>query len=332
MTIRALSFAAIALAGAEASSIYRGCLSETESTGKYSWDVASYQPYRRSNLMDMEVPSNYRITEAYICTGAGAGQLKGFQFTLSDPSNPGSAPISLPYMGKEVAAERCETVAVPGPIQTITTTTNHDEFVNSLTITTAGSDWIAAYPCSENCKNEKTWTFAADEPMVAMYGKLNDENKIKQLGWLTLDVDCQAAQEQDPTPPVLPPTPQPAPQPQPRPTPTNTDNSWTAFLYQLFEDSLWDRLSQDVNAQMQQPQGYVGYPGGGLAVEIFAHNQQDLRLNAKLNTKNGKSSTGYYLGCGAALTVIALGAYSYSKKGQKKVVTNVESGEFSFQI
>lgn len=313
MTIKALSFAAIALSGVEAHSIYRGCLSETESTGLYSYDVASYQPYRRANLMDLEVPSTYRITQAYICTGTGAGQLKGFQFTLSDPSDSSSTPISLPYMGKEVDAEKCDTVDVPGPIHSITTTTNHDEFVNSLTLTVAGSDWIAAYPCRENCKNEKTWTFADDEPMVAMFGKLNRDDKIKQLGWLTLDVDCQATYELEPEAPVLPPTPTPAPQP--RPTPTDTDNSWSAFFYQLFEDSLWDKLSQDVNAQMQQPQGYVGYPGGGLAVEIFAHNQEDLRLNAKLNAKNGKSSTGYYLGCGAALTVIALGVYTFSKKG-----------------
>ena len=80
-------------------------------------------------------------------------------------------------MGKEVNASKCETVNVPGPIQTITTTTNNDEFVNSLTMTSG--DWMAAYPCPENCANEKTWTFAEDEPLVAMYGKLNSENKIK---------------------------------------------------------------------------------------------------------------------------------------------------------
>ena len=91
-------------------------------------------------------------------------------------------------MGKEVDESKCETVDVPGPINTITTTTNRDEFVNSLTITSG--DWIAEYPCTEHCKNEKTWAFADDEPVVAMYGKLNDENKIKQLGWIKLDLDC----------------------------------------------------------------------------------------------------------------------------------------------
>ena len=91
-------------------------------------------------------------------------------------------------MGKIVDESKCETVNVPGPIQTITTTTNVDSFVDSLTITSG--DWMASYPCGENCANERTWTFAEDEPVVAMFGKLNDDSKIKQLGWLKLDLDC----------------------------------------------------------------------------------------------------------------------------------------------
>ena len=45
-------------------------------------------------------------------------------------------------MGKIVDEDRCETVVVPGPIDTITTTTNNQEFVNSLTITSG--EWLAA--------------------------------------------------------------------------------------------------------------------------------------------------------------------------------------------
>ena len=177
MTFKVLSFAALALSGVNAGVISRGCLSETEATGRNASDEASLQPYRRANMLELEVPSHYRITGAKVCTGANKGHLKGFEFTLSDPADSNSSPITLPYMGKIVDESRCETVSVPGPIQTITTTTNHDDFVNSLTITSG--DWMAAYPCPENCSNEKTWTFAEDEPLVAMYGKLNSENKIK---------------------------------------------------------------------------------------------------------------------------------------------------------
>ena len=74
-------------------------------------------------------------------------------------------------MGKETAENRCETVSVPGPIQTITTTTSRQQFVNSLTITSG--EWMLEYACEDHCENEKTWTFGDDEPMVAMYGKLN---------------------------------------------------------------------------------------------------------------------------------------------------------------
>ena len=112
-----------------------------------------------------------------------------------------------------------------------------------------------------------------------------------------------------------PPTPAPTPQPRPQPNPANYEQDWHAFLHQLFEDYLWDKLTIDVDAEMQQPQGYVGYAGNGLALEILAHNRDDLRLNAKLNSSSEKSSTGYYLGCAAFISAIALGATLYSKKG-----------------
>ena len=80
-------------------------------------------------------------------------------------------------MGKIVNEDRCETVSVPGPIDTITTTTSNQEFVNSLTITSG--EWLADWPCPNHCANQKTWTFSADEPVVAMFGKLNRDDKIK---------------------------------------------------------------------------------------------------------------------------------------------------------
>jgi uncharacterized protein HemX len=88
---------------------------------------------------------------------------------------------------------------------------------------------------------------------------------------------------------------------------------------------------------MQQPRGYVGYPGGNLAVEIYTHNRQDIRLNAKANKAAKKSSnTGLYLGSAAAMGVLALGAYAYNKKGQKTVQNDLNlsadpAESFAFQ-
>ena len=78
MTFKALSFAAVALAGVEATLVARECLSQTGATGLDADDVASYQPYRRSNLMDMEVPDTYRISEIKVCSQSGSRALKGF--------------------------------------------------------------------------------------------------------------------------------------------------------------------------------------------------------------------------------------------------------------
>ena len=88
---------------------------------------------------------------------------------------------------------------------------------------------------------------------------------------------------------------------------------------------------------MQQPRGYVGYPGGNLAVEIYTHNRQDIRLNAKAKRAAKKSSnTGLYLGSAAAMGVLALGAYAYNKKGQKTVQNDLNlsadpAESFAFQ-
>ena len=78
MSFKALSFAVVALTGVNAASMFRGCLSETGATGRRAYDEASYQPYRRANVTDMEVPSSYRITEVKVCTGTGHNHLKGF--------------------------------------------------------------------------------------------------------------------------------------------------------------------------------------------------------------------------------------------------------------
>ena len=78
MTFKVLSFAAVALAGVNAEVISRGCLSETEATGRNASDEASLQPYRRANMLELEVPSHYRITSAYVCTTNNHGHLKGF--------------------------------------------------------------------------------------------------------------------------------------------------------------------------------------------------------------------------------------------------------------
>ena len=78
MTFKVLSFAAVALAGVEATLVARECLSETGATGLDADDVASYQPYRRSNLMDMEVPDTYRISEVKVCSQNRSEALKGF--------------------------------------------------------------------------------------------------------------------------------------------------------------------------------------------------------------------------------------------------------------
>jgi hypothetical protein len=127
-----------------------------------------------------------RISEITTCVGDPDGNLKGFKLKLCDP-NDSSTCVDLPWMGEE-NRDVCYTDPVPGPITSITTT-NNGNFVNS--IVWRSGDWVADYSIPGG-ENKKTWTFDID-PVMGMFGKLNSEDKIKQLGWIMLDKECQTA-------------------------------------------------------------------------------------------------------------------------------------------
>ena len=142
MSLKALAFGTVALLGATAQEtpISMGCLSETVATGKDADDEPNYQPYRRSNFLESSVMGQMRISEITTCVGDPDGNLKGFRLKLCD-QNDSSNCVDLPWMGKE-NREICYTDQVPGPITSITTTTN-GKFVNS--IVWRSGDWVADY-------------------------------------------------------------------------------------------------------------------------------------------------------------------------------------------
>ena len=100
------------------------------------------------------------------------------------------------------------------------------------------------------------------------------------------------------------------------------------------------KLDIDVNAKLQQPRGFIGYPEDDqrLAVEIFTHNRDDIRLKANVKRETKKSNTGLYLGSAAAMGVLALAAYAYNKRGQKTVaedpykVSSDPTESFAFHV
>lgn len=157
---------------------------ETEATGKDADDEASYQPYRRSNFTSAGAYGDMRISEITTCVGSDHGHLKGFGLRLSSPD--GERVLDLPWMGKEDAGT-CETVVPPGPIDMIRTgaADSRSKFVKS--ISWHSGDWSANYNVDDGDRSLETWTFTEEDPIVAMYGKLNSDNMIKQLGWIMLD-------------------------------------------------------------------------------------------------------------------------------------------------
>ena len=44
-------------------------------------------------------------------------------------------------------------------------------------------------------KNAREWSFTDDKPLIGLYGRATDGVGINQLGFITLDVECQSAIE-----------------------------------------------------------------------------------------------------------------------------------------
>jgi len=167
-----------------------GCLRETEATGRAADDEPSYQPYTRANFdIETQIHDDMRISNITTCVAStGGNRLKGFGFQLASPD--GARTVDLPWMGDENAADVCETLPLPGPLDKIRTKLDMNNFVKAISWHSGA--WVAEY--GGNIPNSgpkvEEWEFTELEPVIAMYGKLNDENKIKQLGWLLLDIEC----------------------------------------------------------------------------------------------------------------------------------------------
>ena len=156
MTCKFLAFATIATIGVQAATpISKDCLHKTSSFGQDHDDDPSMQPYTDSNFDGSKVLSSMRITEIKVCSGRDKGNLKGFQFKLSDPENPDVA-VDLPYMGKPVDEELCQTVSVPEPIDEIYAITNNKDHVRGIVF--RAGDWEADFSGDHhNINDEKTW-------------------------------------------------------------------------------------------------------------------------------------------------------------------------------
>ena len=199
MTIKTITFATFALIGAVAAEhqqVFMDCLMQTDAHGKDALDEPNMQPYRRSNFTGAGITSNMRITKIKTCIGDGTTtKLKGFGFTLSDPNDPSGPEIELPFMGKANGA--CDTVDVPAEgITGIRTYQNYwDEMIYGIAWYSANG-WEKVYNELElewyqSDSDIKNWTFDdPNTPVMGMYGKVNQDDKIKQLGWIKLDTQC----------------------------------------------------------------------------------------------------------------------------------------------
>ena len=114
------------------------------------------------------------------------GDVSGLQFVLGVPGKPDQ----FLYPAGDVTVG-CTTTQLLATVRTIKASSNsRDNGVNNLLIK-AGDQKIKT---SKIAKDFKQWFFTEDKPLIGIYGRQND--KIDQLGFITLDVACQAAYEE----------------------------------------------------------------------------------------------------------------------------------------
>lgn len=259
MSLKHIAFSAVALAGAATAEeyptpIYSGCLVETEATGRRAErnDEPHYQPYERANFdIETQVDDDMRISAITTCVASTGNRMKGFGFSLASPD--GSRTVDLPWMGDDDDSDVCETLDLPGPLDMIRTKRDMNNFVKSISWHSGA--WMAEYGGNIPNRGPKVdeWEFTEDRPVIGMYGSLNDDNKIKQLGWLLLNLECQAANihwNENPDGPVDP-EPEPEPESESEPeveseseepesesesTGTGSEEGWFTEYYDWFKE------------------------------------------------------------------------------------------------
>ena len=140
------------------------------------------------------------MTEVHICTGNNSGGIKGFYFTLSDPDDSDSETFDTPAMGKttESSSISCTSFDMTDyDFEWIGADLNNHGEVKALafdyelhdSVWGIYDEWDIVYG-NLGLLSHTSWEFNPTNPVIAPYGKINEDDNITQLGWVTLDTDC----------------------------------------------------------------------------------------------------------------------------------------------
>ena len=160
-----------------ASTIYRECLEYTDATGRDAFQPRKFEHYgmdvREMPLFD----SSMRVSQVKVCLGSNTDRVKGFSFTLSDPTGANSDTVDIPLLGKERGD--CETFDVDTPINRIKAALSRDmKYIDGIAFLRDGEVNFDDFGSINNPL--KRWNFSDDRPVIAYYGKINeDEQRIK---------------------------------------------------------------------------------------------------------------------------------------------------------
>ena len=180
-----------------AASMFRECMNTTDAIGRRADLPPSFTAYGQGlDWIPFEIDSSMRVTSIFACEGNQ--KLKGFRLTISDPNNPDSESIVLPDMGKDLtnwesrSSWDCYTVEINTPIFQISADTDRDDLVTAISFTSSDTSLTVGEIESSDAMS---WEFSRLNPVVAAYGRLDRDNKLKQLGWIVLNSDCQEHME-----------------------------------------------------------------------------------------------------------------------------------------
>ena len=121
--------------------------------------------------------SSLRVSKIEVCK-SHSDKLKGFSFTLSDPSGESQETIDLTFLGNQGGSQAiCETIDVDSRIKKIKVSLTSDgRFVDGISFLRDGEADFDTY--GTITAPLKVWNFEEDKPMIGVFGE-NVRDNIK---------------------------------------------------------------------------------------------------------------------------------------------------------
>ena len=142
-----------------------------------------------NDVQFFEMDSRARPVSMKTCfNGKKNGPVTGVMFTVRVP---GDDDIDLPMIGNE--GRNCKTLTLTNPITHIEVSTDNGVVDAIKWVVFPNQKTYGDYNISKGTE----WIFTQERPVIGLYGQVNDDNEITQLGFVTASPYCVEIREEE---------------------------------------------------------------------------------------------------------------------------------------